>query len=102
MLAAETASGGRVASVGACVPAAAAPGFEVVLYNTSDKHSGPLAVDWASGVDAAGTGFPSFAVVKAEGACWQRGRRHFPAAERFPPEGNCSKGLGAEEQSMLR
>lgn len=102
MLAAETASGGRVASVGAYAPVAAVPGSEVALYNTLDKDSGPLAEDWASGVDAVGTGFPSFAVVRAEGACWQTGWRHFPAAGRFPPEGNCSKGLGAEEQLMLR
>lgn len=73
----------------------------MVLYNILDKYSGSLAEDWASGVDAVGTGFPSSAVEKVEDACWQRVWRHFPAAERLRPEGNCSGGLGAEEQLML-
>ena len=38
MLAAETASGGRVASVGAYAPVAAVPGSEVALYNTLDME----------------------------------------------------------------
>jgi hypothetical protein len=32
-----------------CVPAAAAPDSEVVLYNKADKCSGPLTKGWVSG-----------------------------------------------------
>lgn len=88
MPAAETASGGRVASVGVCVPAAAVQGSAVVLYNRVDRCSGLSTEGWASGACAGGTGLPGFAAGTAEDAhCWGAQGR-FSAAAKLPPEGN--------------
>lgn len=89
MPAVEIASGERVASAGACVPAAAAQGSAVVLCNKADRCSVPLTEGWASGACAAGTGSPGSAVGTAGDARWQGEWRRFPAVEKLPPEGNC-------------